>query len=184
MAGNENNSWEKIQQGAKTGTKRMPIQTDNQNLEHSRGSGDRYMESRVRRQTATRSRKRSKSPGSTISIYQLLKLLLPVLCIILLILVVKLVKPESRNQKTEVSTEMETMADTQEAEQESEDAEPVYRTTDVLNVRPEPSTSSERIGQLNAGVTVDYVRAYDADWAVILYNGQEAYVASQYLTME
>ena len=51
-------------------------------------------------------------------------------------------------------------------------------------MRPEPSTSSERIGQLHAGVTVEYVRAYDSDWAVILYNGHEAYVASQYLTTE
>ena len=73
---------------------------------------------------------------------------------------------------------------TEAAQEETESSGPVYRTTDVLNVRPEPSTSSERIGQLNAGVTVEYVRAHDDDWAVILYNGREAYVASQYLTTE
>ena len=116
--------------------------------------------------------------------YTLLKLLVPVLCIVLLLLVVKLAKPESRTKETEGPTAVETMEATEASQEETESSGPVYRTTDVLNVRPEPSTSSERIGQLNAGVTVEYVRAYDSDWAVILYNGKEAYVASQYLTAE
>ena len=113
-----------------------------------------------------------------------MKLLVPVLCIVLLLLVVKLAKPESRTKETEGPTAVETMEATEASQEETESSGPVYRTTDVLNVRPDPSTSSERIGQLNAGVTVEYVRAYDSDWAVILYNGQEAYVASQYLTAE
>lgn len=133
---------------------------------------------------AARSRKRSGSQSSSFSLYTLLKLLVPVLCIVLLILVVKLAKPGSGTKETEGPTAVETMESTEAASQETESTGPVYRTTDVLNVRPEPSTSSERIGQLNAGVTVEYVRAHDADWAVILYNGQEAYVASQYLTTE
>ena len=133
---------------------------------------------------AARSRKRSGSQSSSFSLYTLLKLLVPVLCIVLLLLVVKLAKPESRTKETEGPTAVETMEATEASQEETESSGPVYRTTDVLNVRPEPSTSSERIGQLNAGVTVEYVRAYDSDWAVILYNGQEAYVASQYLTAE
>lgn len=119
-----------------------------------------------------------------LSLYTLLKLLVPVLCIVLLILVVKIAKPDQKAKETEGPTAVETMESTENQEQETESTGPVYRTTDVLNVRPEPSTSSERIGQLNAGVTVEYVRAHDDDWAVILYNGQEAYVASQYLTTE
>ena len=106
------------------------------------------------------------------------------LCIVLLLLVVKFVKPQSQTKETEAPTAVETMETTEAAPKETESTGPVYRTTDVLNVRPEPSTSSERIGQLNAGVTVEYVRAHDADWAVILYNGQEAYVASRYLQEE
>lgn len=133
---------------------------------------------------AARSRRRSGSQSSSFSLYTLLKLLVPVLCILLLILVVKLAKPGSGTKETEGPTAVETMESTEAALEETESTGPVYRTTDVLNVRPEPSTSSERIGQLNAGVTVEYVRAYDSDWAVILYNGQEAYVASQYLTTE
>lgn len=147
-------------------------------------AGGSYGVNRGSGSAAARSRKRSGSQSSSFSLYTLLKLLVPVLCIVLLILVVKLAKPESGTKETEGPTAVETMESTEAAEQETESTGPVYRTTDVLNVRPEPSTSSERIGQLNAGVTVEYVRAHDSDWAVILYNGQEAYVASQYLTTE
>ena len=147
-------------------------------------AGKSYRPGRAGSSQAARSRKRSGSQSSSFSLYTLLKLLVPVLCIVLLLLVVKLAKPESRTKETEGPTAVETMEATEASQEETESSGPVYRTTDVLNVRPEPSTSSERIGQLNAGVTVEYVRAYDSDWAVILYNGQEAYVASQYLTAE
>ena len=147
-------------------------------------AGKSYGPGRAGSSQAARSRKRSGSQSSSFSLYTLLKLLVPVLCIVLLLLVVKLAKPESRTKETEGPTAVETMEATEASQEETESSGPVYRTTDVLNVRPEPSTSSERIGQLNAGVTVEYVRAYDSDWAVILYNGQEAYVASQYLTAE
>lgn len=134
--------------------------------------------------STSRSRKQSGGRRSSFSVMTLLKFLVPLLCIVLLILVVKIAKPESKAKETEATTAAETMEATEAAEPETESSGPVYRTTDVLNVRPEPNTSSERIGQLNAGVTVEYVRQYDDDWAVILYNGQEAYVASQYLTTE
>ena len=147
-------------------------------------AGSSYGAGRGGSSAAARSRKRSGSQSSSFSLYTLLKLLVPVLCIVLLILVVKLAKPGSGTKETEGPTAVETMESTEAAQEETESSGPVYRTTDVLNVRPEPSTSSERIGQLNAGVTVEYVRAHDDDWAVILYNGQEAYVASRYLTTE
>ena len=78
------------------------------------------------------------------------------------------------------STSADPMTDTTAAE----NAAPVYKTTDTLNVRSQPNTEGDRIGQLAAGTTVEYIRAHDAEWAVILYNGQEAYVASQYLSAE
>ncbi len=134
--------------------------------------------------TGSKSRKKSGGRRSSLSLMTLLKFLVPLLCIVLLIMVVKIVKPQSSAKETEATTAAETMEVTEAAESETESTGPVYRTTDVLNVRPEPSTSSERIGQLNAGVTVEYVRRHDDDWAVILYNGQEAYVASRYLTAE
>ena len=153
-------------------------------MDSANRTGGSYGGSRGSSSAAARSRKRSGSQSSSFSLYTFLKLMVPVLCIVLLILVVKLAKPGSGTKETEGPTAVETMESTEATQEETESSGPVYRTTDVLNVRPEPSTSSERIGQLNAGVTVEYVRAYDSDWAVILYNGQEAYVASQYLTME
>ena len=175
--------YRNVKKGRKPLT-RPAVQGNSQNRAGGNRAGGSYGGNRGSSSAAVRSRKRAGSQSSSFSLYTLLKLLVPVLCIVLLILVVKLAKPESGTKETEGPTAVETMESTEAAQEETESSGPVYRTTDVLNVRPEPSTSSERIGQLNAGVTVEYVRAHDDDWAVILYNGQEAYVASQYLTTE
>lgn len=138
----------------------------------------------------TRSRKRAPQKKAGFTIYDLLKLLIPILCIVLLVLVIKLVKPakDDKDPTTTVPTTTE-----QQQEPSAEPTAPpettvaaavTYKTTDVLNVRPAPNTTDARIGQLEAGVEVEYVRAHDSDWAVIMYNGQEAYVASRYLTSE
>lgn len=81
-------------------------------------------------------------------LYTLLKLLVPVLCIVLLLLVVKLAKPEAEQKRRKVLLLWRPWK-LRSIREETESSGPVYRTTDVLNVRPEPSTSSERIGQLN-----------------------------------
>ena len=59
-----------------------------------------------------------------------------------------------------------------------------YKTTTTLNVRKEPSTDADRIGKLDPGASVEYLRDYDGTWVVIKYNGQEAYVAKEFLTAE
>ncbi len=137
---------------------------------------------------STRSRRRQPQKRAGFTVYDLLKLLVPILCIILLFFVVKLVKPQKDTKETteaptsveattaEVPTTPETEAPTQ--------APVVYKTTSVLNVRPQPNTEDARIGQLEAGATVEFVRTHDEKWAVIMYNGQEAYVASEYLTAQ
>lgn len=137
----------------------------------------------------SRSRKRTPQKKAGFTIYDLLKLLIPVLCIVLLVLVIKLVKPAK--EQTDPTTTAPTTTEQQQvpAAEPTEPAETtvaavIYKTTDVLNVRPAPNTTDARIGQLEAGVQVDYVRAHDDDWAVIMYNGQEAYVASRYLTSQ
>ncbi len=50
-----------------------------------------------------------------------------------------------------------------------------------VNVRSEPSTSGRILVQLGNGTEVVYVKRYDNDWAVINYDGQEAYVSSKYI---
>ena len=54
----------------------------------------------------------------------------------------------------------------------------------MLNVRADPSTNNDRIGQIPADTVVDYVSDYDENWAIITYEGQEAYVSKEFLTAE
>ena len=143
----------------------------------------------ARRAAAVPSRRRTVQRRRGFTVYDLLKLLIPVLCIVLLFFIVKLLKPGSETADT--PTEPTTPAIVTEAPVSEEPALPeettaavTYKTTDVLNVRSGPGTDFDRVGQLESGVTVDYVRAHDDTWAVILYNGQEAYVSSQYLTAQ
>lgn len=142
------------------------------------------------RQQPVRSRKKQAKGGLNSS--DLLKLLIPVALIVVLIIIIQVMTPgDSPTDETTTAaptTEATTEAPTTEApttEAPTEEAAvPVYRTTDTLNVRSGPSTDSDRIGKLDPGVTVNYLRAYDDEWAVIQYNDQEAYVASQYLAVE
>lgn len=143
------------------------------------------------RRSSSPSRRRTPQKRQTITLYDLLKLLVPVLCIILLFFVIRLFKPGEDTKDTTAATtpSAEYMTEPPSADAvpdttAADNATPIYKTTDTLNVRSQPNTDGERIGQLAAGTTVEYIRAHDAEWAVILYNGQEAYVASQYLSAE
>lgn len=136
----------------------------------------------------------------------LLKLLIPVLCVVLLFLVIRFIKPDSdKKESMAEGTGTESVAATSDiaarptvppatiADGGETDAEPtsaqeqegaVYKASTELNVRPQPNTDQGRIGMLDRGTVVEYVRKHDDEWAVIMYNGQEAYVASEYLTRE
>ncbi len=59
-----------------------------------------------------------------------------------------------------------------------------YVTTSALNVRSAPSTDGEKLTTLAAGTTVDFVGDYDNVWAIINYNGTQAYVSKQYLRLQ
>lgn len=154
-------------------------------------SSQKARSSQNNRRSSSPSRRRTPQKRQTITLYDLLKLLVPVLCIILLFFVIRLFKPGEDTKDTTAATTppVEYMTESTSADAvpdttAADNAAPVYKTTDTLNVRSQPNTDGERIGQLAAGTTVEYIRAHDAEWAVILYNGQEAYVASQYLSAE
>ena len=107
--------------------------------------------------------------------------------IVVLVLVIRLLTPDKDPTDETVAsiptTAATTEATTAEAPTEETSAGTVsYKTTDTLNVRKEPSTDADRIGKLDPGASVEYIRDHDDFWAVILYNDQEAYVAKQYLT--
>lgn len=133
---------------------------------------------------ANASRSRKKSSGSRFSSTDLIRLGAVLVCVVVVVLVVRLVLPKKKDtaETTPVSTENllpettaapETMAETTPAA--------VYKTSDNLNVRSEPSTSGSKLGLLPAGTIVDYVEDYDSDWAVINYDGTQAYVSKQFL---
>lgn len=135
-----------------------------------------------------RSRKRQAAKGSSFQIYTLLKILIPVLCVVLLILIIRLVKPAGNGETQPATTTptIETMSTTPTETAAPETAPPsaAYRTTANLNVRAEPSADATRLGQIPGGTQVDYRSAYNDEWAVIMYDGQEAYVNSSFLTTE
>ena len=133
----------------------------------------------------SRSRKRQEKSG--LGRADLLKLLIPVVLILVLILLIRVLTPKKTptTETTPAATvaQQTTAAPTEAPSTEAETAAVSYKTTTTLNVRKGPSTDDDRIGKLDPGAPVEYVRDHDATWAVILYNGQEAYVSKEYLTV-
>lgn len=158
-----------------------------------RGPAPAPAQSRKRSSSPSRtskSRRRPKQSGYVFSSYDVARLVFAVLVIVLIVVLVNVLKPKKGDDSEttestqptfsveettpeEVPTIPETMATTTPA--------PVYKTADHLNVRSGPSTSSEKVGLLSPGVTVEFVEDYDDEWAVIMYEGQRAYVSKQYL---
>lgn len=143
-----------------------------------------------KRQSSSSSKSTKSTKSSGLNTNDLIKLLIPVALIIVLIFLIKVLGPD-KDPTTETTTPAaaevttEAQASTESVpEVPTETAAPViYKTTTTLNVRSGPSTETERIGKLDPGQTVNYVRDHDDFWAVILYNNQEAYVAKEYLTV-
>ena len=169
----------------------------------SRGSsgrssgGSRNSASRNQRgQSSSRSRRRQPSRGFSVSAVDLIRLGLGAAVIILIVVLVRVLNPskpdEEKDTSASVPTEtfapmteppttapvsIETLPETTPA--------PVYKiSADVLNVRSEPSTAGEKLGSLENGTIVDYVEDYDDEWAIINYNGTQAYVNKQFLTQD
>lgn len=144
--------------------------------------------------SASRSSKSRKRPpqknGSAINQRTLLLIVIVVLGIAFIAAVIKFIKPgngaekESSTEPTSIEQIVETITPETESVPAETLAREIYKTSDSLNVRKEPSTSGEKLGLLAAGTEVTYKGAYDDEWAIIDYNGTEAYVASQYLTKE
>ena len=99
--------------------------------------------------------------------------------------------------KTEFLTPEETMVVTAESETEDEEASANQTEntetaavdtaaakgtlTDTVNVRKEPSTEGEKLGQLYKGNAVDIIEKMSNGWTKIKYNDGEAYVKSDYI---
>lgn len=134
-------------------------------------------------------RRRSRTPGRVLDPGSLLKPLLLIAIIVVLIFIIKMIRPVNKEPvetTLPITSEIPTVEMTEPTtETTPESTAPTvikYKVNDTINVRPAPSTEQARIGILNPGVEVEFVRDEDDRWCVIMYNGQEAYVVKEYLT--
>lgn len=134
---------------------------------------------------SSRSRKKTQQGGFPLSSTDIIRLSVVALLVVFVIVLVQFLRPKNDKpeETTPAATMEETVPETTLAPETMAETTPaaVYKTSDNLNVRSEPSTSGDKLGLIPAGTVVDYIEAYDDEWAVINYNGSEAYVASQYL---
>ena len=138
----------------------------------------------------SRSRRRTKKKG--FDAYELLKpALIFLVLLVLVLIIVKLIPGKgSKKEPTTVATTAEvtteaitnTEAPTEPAEPETE-APKIYTTKSKLNVRSEPSTNGAKLGSLASGTVVEYIKTYDDKWTVIMFEGTEAYVDTEFLTI-
>ncbi len=138
----------------------------------------------------SRSRRRSKKKG--FDAYELLKpALIFLVLLVLVLIIVKLIpgkgskkEPTTVETTAEVTTEAMTSAETSAEPTEPETEAPkIYTTKSKLNVRSEPSTDGAKLGSLASGTVVEYVKTYDDKWTVIMFEGTEAYIATEFLTV-
>lgn len=158
---------------------------------HRQQSGTKAASSRQAPRTTSRGRSRRRSRQNASDASGLLKPALIFLGILVVVLIfVKLVpgkggkqNPNPTEPSTQISTEVPTTSETAEETTEAETEAPViYTTKSKLNVRSKPSTDGTRLGSLAADTKVEFVKAYDDKWSVIMFEGKEAYIATEFLT--
>ena len=145
--------------------------------------------------SANRSRRRSKKKG--FDPYDLLRPAVIFLIILVVVLAAmglfKLFGGKDDKKETsapssspEVTTEATVAPEPATEPEPSTEAPKIYKTTASprLNVRAEPSQTGAVLGTLVPGTVVEYVQAHDQDWAVIMFEGKQAYVSSKYLAAE
>ena len=133
------------------------------NSRHSSASSENEKPAGTRSGSSGGRRPRAYAGGPSFEFRSIIKPVLLIIIIILLLLIIKMIRPAT------------------DAKPDSAAESTVYRTTDTVNVRPEPSTDTDRIGVLAPDTDVEYLRDYDEKWAVISYNGQEAYVSRDFI---
>lgn len=135
-------------------------------------------------------KKTPKKKKPTVNTPDLIKVIIGVAVLFILIILFRSINPlkggKSTKTKTATTTTVATSGSDGSQESSSETATETaatkkYVTTTKLNVRSSPSKDGDLLATLNVGVTVDYVGAQDSGWAIINYNGGQAYVSSSYI---
>ena len=199
LAQEVNNYVKTVQKSKQSSPSRRPpateLKTTSQTSRgNSRSRGQRTTQSRQRvpQKPLPRNRSRRRSSKKSGELKGLVKPILIFLVLFLIILLlIKLIPGKDKKKETaattastQVSTEStsNTEAATEPPVTETESPK-IYTTKSKLNVRSEPSTDSSRLGSLASGTVIDYVKTYDDTWTVIEFEGKQAYVATEFLTV-
>lgn len=155
----------------------------------SRPSSSRYGRNGSSNRRSGSARRRNEEPVS-IDLYTIAKIAIPIACVILGIILIRVLMSggKSEIETTPVPTteivETTTVPETEPVTEPETTAAStgVWMTTTGVKVRTAPNTTDSRVlAVVNAGTVVNYKSDYDADWIVIDYEGQEAYMAKQYV---
>lgn len=140
------------------------------------------------RRTGGKKKRSSVSPA-----YAVLRFLVPVLAVVvILIVVIRFIAPgggdepaattAAQTETTQAEIETQAPEPTEPETQAPEEAGIYVVTGDGVRIREEPSTDGRVLAQLSQGTELEFVRRYNSDWTVVNYEGQEAYVSSDYVT--
>lgn len=97
---------------------------------------------------------------------------------------------ENKNEdKTENITPEKEEVNKEENKQDKNDGKPtftevnetLYVISDV-NIRKGPGTNYEKVGKLKVGESITRIGVGDNGWSKVMYNGEEAYISSNYLS--
>ena len=118
-----------------------------------------------------------------------LKFLIPLLVVVILIVAIRTLMPGKKKadptQPETVTTEqIQTEPEAPTPEETQPPADPYVVTGNKVHVRTAPSANGRILVQLEGGTEVVYVKRYNNDWTVINYDGQEAYISSQYIAKQ
>lgn len=84
-----------------------------------------------------------------------------------------------------VPEEMSTTENTTEApsaEESTTEKGKILYATAVVNVREEPNTDCDVIGQLSLGESIELIEHLDNGWSAVCYSGERYYISTQYLS--
>ena len=146
---------------------------------------------RVGNRNSSVKRKGRKSSGKGTDVESLMKIGLLVACLLVAVLIIRALAFSKKKTVVEttaaLTTEAETTVapETESSTEESTEAAKRYFVTTGVRVRTKPDTAnSEVLTVLDEGSEIDYKGDYNNEWVKINYNGQEAYIAKQYVRSE
>ena len=141
------------------------------------------------RRNGSRPRGGQKGRKQELDLYGILKYVIPILCLILAVILIRVLMGGSGSSTIETTpaatvavTEsvMETEPIVPETTAAPEPTTAIYMTTTGVKVRTEPNTDCRVLAVLDAGTQVTYKGEADG-WVNIDYNGEDAYIKSDFV---